>query len=129
MRTAILYRMEKSETETIGTYILDGKVFCVTLENTKKLIPCGTYECKFEYSNKFERELYELKGVPGMTETKHHIGNTAEDSNGCILMGTQAGYFDNRRAVLASGNTIERFHDMMNGENLLLSICDLTSLS
>jgi len=129
MRTAILYRLEKSETETIGTYVLDGKVFCVTLENSQKLIPCGTYECRFSFSPRFNCNLYELLNVPKRTEIKHHVANVAAELDGCIAMGARTGAIGSERAVLSSGDTIERFHDMLNGENLLLSICDLTALN
>ncbi len=127
-REASLIRLEVSDEGIIGVLILDGVVFACTLEHPDLKVASGVYICKFLFSDKFERLLYELLDVPGKTECKFHPGNTKKDTTGCILLGKWQGYFKGVRAVLSSGDTIKKFHKKMNGEDLLLSIYDLTNL-
>jgi hypothetical protein len=51
-----------------------------------------------------------------------------DDIEGCIAMGRYTGEYKNKRAVLDSGNTIDKFHKLLNGKDLLLSIFDFTNL-
>lgn len=60
-----------------------------TSPNESCCIPDGTYEVVFEYSNRFKRKLFEIKGVPNRSETKFHLGNHIDCSEGCILVGKQ----------------------------------------
>jgi hypothetical protein len=82
--------------ETLGILIADGKPFCCLLEDEKRpkgvkvagktCIPDGTYEIAVEYSAKFKKDMVEIKGVPGFSETKYHAGVTVDDSLGCPLL-------------------------------------------
>lgn len=125
---ATMLRVERTDEGIISAYILDGQLFCYALEHPHLHAPSGVYICKFEYSPKFERKLYELKDVQGYTEIKHHVGNTMEDTEGCILLGEYSGIYKNKRAVLNSRTTINRLHKALDGEDLLLSIYDFTNL-
>jgi hypothetical protein len=51
-------------------------------------VPVGRYKIVWEYSNKFGRNLWELKGVPGRDETKLHVANRARELQGCMGPGT-----------------------------------------
>ncbi len=87
---------------TQGTLSIDGEFFCYTLEDTdrflengtgekvysKTAIPRGTYEVQLSYSPKFKRTMPILLNVPNFTAIRIHTGNTVEDTNGCILLGT-----------------------------------------
>lgn len=100
----IRYRHGKDFTS--GLLLIDCTFECHTLEDeyrNKKVygetrIPEGTYEIKFRkeggfhnrYKNKFGRfhkGMLELQDVPNFQYILIHIGNTDEDTAGCILVG------------------------------------------
>lgn len=112
-----LHRTFKGETYTIGKLYVDGEYFCDTIEDKdrglfqnmpleqikeKKIkqqtaIPTGAYKVTLSVqSPKFsQKEQYNfcngylprLIDVPGFEGILIHIGNTAEHSGGCILVG------------------------------------------
>jgi hypothetical protein len=89
--------------------LIDGKFICFGLEDeyrTEKLanetrIPAGTYTVKLRteggfhqrYKQKFpqmHRGMLHVQNVPGFEYILIHIGNTDEDTAGCLLLGEQA---------------------------------------
>ena len=80
---------------TIGTMTLDGVFECYTLEDVVReekiygetAVPAGTYTVVVSYSPRFKRDLPILVSVPGFEGVRIHIGNTAADTHGCILVG------------------------------------------
>ena len=90
-------RIFKGPEYTIGKLYLDGHYLCDTLEDTvrpagtkiagKTAIPAGTYKCKKTWSPRFGKILPELFDVPNFTGVRIHTGNTAKDTEGCILVG------------------------------------------
>lgn len=82
---------------TIGTMYVDGKQECYTLEDVvrpkgekvygKTAIPTGTYNVVVTPSARFKRDLPLLEAVPNFQGIRIHPGNTAEDTEGCILVG------------------------------------------
>lgn len=86
---------------TTGDLLIDGEPFCHTLEDMdRKLeaggtkipretcIPRGTYQVIVSLSNRFKRELPLLLDVPQFSGVRIHPGNTAADTEGCILVGS-----------------------------------------
>ena len=62
----------------------------VTLEpefRSGKLIPAGTYRARIYNSPKFVRTVILLSNVPGFDAMEIHVGNTKDDTKGCILVG------------------------------------------
>lgn len=94
MRLNLTRKIFTSES-TIGTLSVDDDFECVTLEDRvrdKKIhgataIPAGTYEVVIRHSPKFGRKMPRLKDVPGFEGILIHWGNTAADTEGCILVG------------------------------------------
>ena len=89
---------------TIGRMFVNGTFECYTLEDKdryledggekvygKTAIPRGTYEIELTMSNRFKKILPLLKNVPYFTGVRIHTGNFAEDTDGCILVGTTDG--------------------------------------
>lgn len=94
-----LKRNPSSEKSTQGELFYNGIHQCWTLEDVvrdKKIyaqtaIPAGTYEVVISYSNRFKRLLPLLLNVPNFTGVRIHSGNTAQDTEGCILVGNKKG--------------------------------------
>lgn len=90
-------RHYKGPQYTIGRMYADGVYLCDTLEDTvrpdgKKIagqtaIPAGAYPVRITYSPRFKKMLPMLDNVPNFTGVRIHTGNTAEDTEGCILVG------------------------------------------
>lgn len=53
----------------------------------KTAIPYGKYEIVRTYSDRFKKVLPLLLNVPHYTGIRIHTGNTAEDTEGCLLVG------------------------------------------
>ena len=90
-----LIRKEFTTISTIGDLLIDGKFYCYTLEDMyrdKKIkgvtaIPYGTYEVIINFSNRFKKPMPLLLNVPNFEGIRIHNGNTAEHTEGCILLG------------------------------------------
>lgn len=112
-----LKRIAKRETYTIGQLYIDGVYFCDTIEDCDRglrqdmplpvirarkrsgvtAIPTGTYKVTLKVqSPRFsKKEMYafcdgylpRLVNVIGYEGVLIHVGNTAKDTDGCILVG------------------------------------------
>ena len=91
-----LVRRTLTEQSTIGTLSINGVFECFTLEDRVRpvkihgatAIPAGIYEVAITFSDRFQRPLPLLLNVPNFAGIRIHPGNTAEDTEGCILVGT-----------------------------------------
>lgn len=102
----ILHRSIFTERCTLGTLTVNGDDFrCFTCEDVdRKLenggekiphetcIPRGEYAVVINFSNRFQRKLPLLIGVPDFDGIRIHPGNTAADTEGCILPGLEVGH-------------------------------------
>lgn len=84
-----LVRYTRTDEAILGSLYLNGAFICYTLENAAKAIPCGMYAVQNSKSPKFKRELPLLYNaqVPASRGIRIHVGNTAKDSQGCVLVG------------------------------------------
>lgn len=84
-----LIRDVKGDKAILGKLYLNGAIVCYTLENAAKAIPTGVYLVQNSKSTKFKREMPLVwnSGVPSSRGIRIHRGNTAKDSQGCILVG------------------------------------------
>jgi len=94
-----------SKKSTIGELYIDGEWECYTLEDTVRnekiygetAIPKGSYKVKITYSPRFKTRLPILLDVPNFRGIRIHPGNTAKDTEGCLLVGqTRSGDFIGR---------------------------------
>lgn len=103
----LTFRVLREGTSANGTlgrfeaYIGDALAYkCHTLEDPVRepgaakvwgdtAIPAGTYKVALRFSNRFQKELPGIQGVPGFEGILIHSGNTKADTHGCILVGTQ----------------------------------------
>lgn len=112
-------RIFKGPDYTIGRMSIDDKYFCDTLEDTvrapglkipgKTAIPAGKYKIKLTESLRFGRLMPRLENVPGFTGVLIHAGNTAEDTEGCILVGKNRV----KGKVLDSRETFQKLFKLM----------------
>jgi hypothetical protein len=98
-----LDRVQQDVDVTIGALSVDGDFHSWTCEDAvrevqgkpvadwkikgKTAIPRGTYKIQITPSARFKRDLPLLIDVPGFTGVRIHPGNTAEDTEGCLLPG------------------------------------------
>ena len=115
----LLERLQKATTYTHGKLSVDGTYCCETIEDccrglssnmseeeikSKKIygqtaIPTGIYKIdmntvspKFKdrsWAKPYGGKLPRLLNVPGYEGILIHVGNTVEDTSGCILVGTE----------------------------------------
>jgi hypothetical protein len=128
MRKIEIQRKIQNSKQTIGicsVYEHQRLLFsCLSMErgwhdNQRNIscIPSGEYDVELEYSNKFDKDLWEIKGVKNRSECKFHSANYWYQLNGCIALGQRLmdidkdGYED----VTASRNTLKSFHLVLQG--------------
>ncbi len=88
-------------------------------------IPAGIYLCARAVFHRGGYETFEVIGVPNRSHILFHVGNTEEDTEGCILLGTSMGPLEvtdedsgERRpklAVLGSRDAFDRFMNQLRG--------------
>lgn len=92
----VLDSLQRDSDVTIGALLMDGEFFCWTCEDPireikiygETAIPRGrTYELELTYSSRFKQNMPLVKDVAGFSGIRIHPGNTAADTEGCILLG------------------------------------------
>ena len=108
-----IIRQPSAKGATLSTWYVDGQRQCVGVEDVvrggaeakvfgKTAIPAGTYRVVVTMSNRFKRRLPLLVNVPGGKirfgsnliddcGVRIHPGNTAADTEGCLLPGSVFG--------------------------------------
>jgi hypothetical protein len=115
----------------VGSLAIDGRPRCFTLEDVerevkipgKTAIPRGLYKLILDYSVRFQRQMPHILDVPGFEGIRIHAGNTAADTEGCILVGlTKANSFigQSRIAFDRLFDSLEKAHYL--GEPMFIEI-------
>lgn len=127
-----LVRIAFKENYTIGKLYVDDTYFCDVLEDNDRgldssmteseilkrkvkgqtAIPTGHYKIDITYSPKYKRMMPLLLDVKGFSGIRIHSGNTAKDTEGCLIVGK------NKKVgmVLESRDTYQRLFKMMKGQ-------------
>lgn len=125
-------RIDRNQSRTIGKLYVNGQFTCYTLEDRERsgpkvpgetAIPSGTYRVVITESPRFGKPLPLLLDVPGFEGIRIHSGNTAADTEGCILVGlgrTSNGIVSSRVALGNLQHAIQRALDA--GEEVKLTI-------
>ena len=105
----ILQRQPSADGATIGELSIEGQHECWTLEDVVRLtrapdgsvvgtkipgktaIPAGRYRVVIDWSNRFQRMMPHILDVEQFDGIRMHAGNTAEDTDGCPLVGVTKG--------------------------------------
>ena len=84
-----LIRDISNDDAVMGRLELNGQFVCYTLENARKLIPCGMYSVQNSRSPKFRRELPLIwnSAVSVKRGVRIHVGNYYHESQSCVLVG------------------------------------------
>jgi len=133
----LLQRSPSSLESTIGKLYADGIFVCVTLEDvvrpdgikipSETAVPAGNYNVDITPSPRFGCLMPLLVNVQGFVGVRIHWGNSAKDTDGCILVGESKGtdwISGSRRAwdaLMALLNAAKA-----RGETISLTICNAT---
>lgn len=134
-----LVRIALKDTYTIGKLYVDGVYFCDTIEDKDRglddsmtvseilkrkikgqtAIPTGHYKIEITYSPKYKRMMPLILNVKGYSGIRIHSGNTAKDTEGCLIVGknTKVGM------VTDSRNTYQQlFGILQNQKDITIDI-------
>lgn len=128
---------------TFGKLLIEGHEFCDTLEDEirelpykpvaewkvkgETAIPAGTYTVIVDFSSRFNKLMPHLLGIEGFSGVRIHSGNTAADTEGCILVGFARS--EATSMLLNSRSAFEKLFDMMkqaqaDGERVIVMVCN-----
>lgn len=135
----VVERLRSDPDVTIGSMTVDGEWQCWTLEDTvrevpgqpvaqwkvpgKTAIPAGGYRVELTMSARFKRLLPLLVDVPGYSGVRIHAGNTAADTEGCILVGQEQFTKSLARSQLALAALMSKIAEARRkGESVWLTV-------
>ncbi len=121
-----LIRKWFTDISTIGELYINDEFFCYTLEDKvregkvygKTAIPYGKYDVIITYSPRFKQNMPLLVNVPNFEGVRIHTGNTANDTEGCILVGKSKGY----DFIGGSRNAFNELMERIKGQKLTIEI-------
>jgi len=142
---AKLFRLRQGDESTIGALFINDTFECFTLENIQRCpkvigetrIPSGTYVLKLrtnslmarKYNRRFDyidhKGMIWLQGVPGFEHIYLHVGNSHEDTSGCILVGDDVDGETITNSAMAYRKLYSKFASIiLAGQEATLEIID-----
>lgn len=126
----VLTREVKAPTLTLGKLEV-GKLSLMTCEDAVRdhkipgitAIPEGIYKVIVNFSQRFQKFLPLLLDVPNFSGIRIHSGNTTEDTEGCVLVGTtrtKGGVANSRYAMSLLMEELQKAIDL--GDNVFIEI-------
>lgn len=114
-------RFDSGFHDTLGEFFINGKFYAFTLEDEKRdvkvkgetCIPVGTYKVVFYNSPSHGPKSLMIDNVPGFKYILIHPGNTEDDTDGCLLVGTMIGKLNGKRAVLNSKKAFDKIYPVI----------------
>lgn len=123
MKEITLKRIAQTKLSTFGVMIHNNLPFVVTLEeawreNQRSIscIPEGRYLCKPYTSAKY-KNVWELQGVPNRSKILIHSGNTHNNTEGCILVGSQFEPIGTVEGIQQSKEALDELRVLVGLEN------------
>lgn len=120
----IIYRHPSIAQGTFGTWFIDDKPFCVTLERPADgdhpCIPAGIYQCD-RFKSPHNGDTWLLKDVPGRSMIEIHSANMYTQLLGCIAPGRRLGTLGGIPAVLESKGAMDDLYKTL-GDHFELTI-------
>jgi hypothetical protein len=129
----LILRDPSTEQATEGSLYVDGLPECYTLEDpvravkiqNETAIPAGRYAITIDESPRFGRRMPHILNVPNFTGVRIHYGNTAADTDGCILVGWEKGIDFIGSSRLAFAHLFDEIETALDdGEQVWLTIKD-----
>lgn len=77
------YILEDKVREVPGMPVAKWKIKAETA------IPVGDYKVVIDFSQRFNKDMIHLLGVPGFEGIRVHSGNTSHDTEGCMITGKE----------------------------------------
>ena len=128
MKQLTLVRVSKTSEFTAGILLYKGKPICATLEEPWRFnqpnvscIPNGYYRAE-RFDSPSKGKCWKIKDVFGRTYILIHIGNTLEDTEGCILVGRYYDELGGKFAVKDSAKAFAKLEMFLGEENFELII-------
>lgn len=96
--------------------------------DSKKLLIAATDKVKYSTITDFKpHELFWIQNVPGFQYILIHWGNTDDDSDGCIIVGSSLGVIKGQEAVVSSRTFYKQMYNRIyprykNGEKISITI-------
>jgi hypothetical protein len=123
--------VKQGSRRTFGQLYVEGVLECETLEDPVReiegeavmnwkvkgdtAIPRGRYRVIINRSQRFGRDLPLLLNVQGFDGVRIHSGNTEEDTEGCILVGTERSSLGVLGSRVAFSELFQDIRDALNG--------------
>ncbi len=120
----VLLRISEKLNATYGVLMEQGFPWMLTLEDAWlqnqpniSCIPAGPYLCK-RVNSPAHGDTFRVQSVVGRTYINFHSGNDEEDTEGCILLGSEWGRDNEGEAIiLESRKAVKKFMKRLEGIN------------
>ena len=128
--TFTLRRLESRKDGIFGELLdEEGDEIAVTLEHAYEngdgsyfaKIPAGQYSCKRGLHQLLHMvspfETFQVCDVPGHNDILFHVGNRNDDSEGCVLLGTETTQIGDAQIITGSKLAFQRFMKLLAAVN------------